>query len=245
MTFAINWDLMNDAAYEAARPDQVREWFQGIRIISNRISQSRITACRDVGLEILAVVRWDSDGFIPQEATWAQVHNEMTSGANPMTPQLYVDQWREWKFNYRDAPLQWMTGGLALGTNPDIAWMHRVMRQLHSNEYPDAIAIHPYTMTPEDVQSACDRWWNEFHIPVAVTEWYRSAQEGHHPFQCVLGGPSLDGQGPRASTWNSFFCLSDHMTIHTEGSRLGLFDEWGGPKDEFYSLISAPQDCKQ
>ena len=245
MTFAINWDVSNDLAYEAARPDQVREWFQGVRLISDRGSQDRITACAEVGLEILAVVRWDSDGFIPPEATWAQIHNEMTTGDNPMTPAQWVDEYRRYRFNYRDSNLKWMVGGLARGTTYDIAWVRRALDLLNSDEMPDAVAAHLYTMTPQGAQEACDDWWNAFQIPVAATEWYRAAQEGHWDFQCVLGGASLDGLGPRASTWNSFFCLSDHMTIHTEGTHLGLIDQWGNFKDEFYSLLSCPADCKQ
>ena len=51
----------------------------------------------------------------------------------------------------------------------------------------------------------------------------------------MLNGDGGDGQGPRSSLWNSWFCWTDAMV---EG--FGLFDKHGGPKPEYYSLMSSP-----
>jgi hypothetical protein len=244
MTFAINWDVANDPAYEAATPQQVYDWgFRGVRIKSFESTEPRVQTLFDANLEIMSVVTWESEGYVSPLATWLQVHNEMTSGGAPMSPDQYVYEYLTYKSVFGSV-YNYAFGGLALGGSRDIEWLSNVLLKLDPRTHPDAIALHLYTLTPQDAQAYCDRVWNAFRIPVICTEWWRAAEQGHHPFQCMLNGQGLDGQGPRAQTWNSFFCLSDHMTFNTEGTHLGLLGLDDQPKPEFYSLLSAPEDCK-
>lgn len=248
MTFAINWDVSNDAAWDAMSPTALREaGFQGVRL---KASQAAVPSARtqhvlSAGLDVCAVLEWESENWIPPGARWAQVLNEMTTGADPMSAAAYARAWKAARAANPDYTGGWMTGGLALGRYYDLPWLGRFLRAIPRRLYPDAIALHVYTLSPEDVQSYCDAVYTSYGIPVAVTEWWRSAEEGHHPMQCVLGGNGLDGQGPRAPSWNSFFCLSSHMTWYTEGRMMGLLNLMDDPTDEWYSLLSAPEDCRR
>ena len=244
--FGINWDLRNDLAWEAATPAQVDEWgFGGVRSVSSEEHEPRLLEVSQAGLGIMSVVTWDSQGYISPLTDFVQIHNEMTTGQSPMTPDQYVYEWLTYKAVFASASYRWVTGGLARGGSFDIEWMREVLRKVDKRLHPDYIALHLYTHTPESARAYVDRWWNEFHIPVICTEWYRAAEEGHHAFQCMLGGNGGDGQGARCPDWNSFFCLTDHMTIYTEGTHLGLLNTDNQPKDEFYSLLSAPEECRQ
>lgn len=245
MTFAINWDVTNDPAWYAITPAEVALYFGGVRLRSRRGWATRIEDVVDAGMEVCAVIEWESEGWIHPQTTWAQVLNEMTSGSAPMTAAAYARQWRAVREQNPDFQGSWMTGGLARGADYDIAWLGRFLRAIPKYLYPNALAIHVYTLEPDQVQAYCDRVYNTFGIPAVVTEWWRSAAEGHHPMQCVLGGEGLDGQGPRSPLWNSYFCLSSHMTHDQEGRDMGLLDIYDNQTDEWWSLLSAPENCRR
>jgi hypothetical protein len=197
------------------------------------------------GLQFMGVYTGQSNGFIDTRCEWIQVHNE--PGVSD-TPEWFVNEYTTIRSHAVDVlgyAGQWALPGLHRGPGLDIPWLQEVFERLDGGYRPDAIALHLYTHSPQSAQDYCDQVWNLFQVPVICTEWYRSADEGHHPFQCMLGGNGLDGQGARCGAWNSFFCLSDWMTAHTEGIHLGLLDMDHHPKDEFFSLLSAPQECRQ
>lgn len=248
MVFGINWDLANEPAWNATSPEQVRSWgFQGVRGVMHPLPvwTDRAHAVKAAGLVLLGVYTGQSYGFISELADIVQVHNEPKED---MPPERFVDEYTTIRSHVEDAlgyHPQWMLPGLHRGPDFDIPWLDEVFDRLGGGYTPDAVALHLYTHSPQSARDYCDRVRERFGIRVACTEWYRSAGEGLHPMQCVLGGDGLDGNGPRAGYWNSYFCMSDHMTHWTEHTHLGILDLDGHTKPEWEALLSAPEECRQ
>jgi hypothetical protein len=243
MTFAINWDIANDVAWESATAQQVYAWgFRGARYVGRESNLPRTDAVKTAGLQEMSVITGESQGFVPETADWVQLYNEMTSGQSPMTPGQWAYEWNTYKsvFGHRQQH-RWCTGGLAMGPAVDIPWLQQALSQIPQDQWPDAIALNPYTLPATGIRDVFDTFWNVFGLPIIATEWYQAADSGQMwDTQCVLNGDGLDGLGARSSQWSSFFCLTDAMTLGSEGIRLGLLDEFGNPKDEYYALLSSP-----
>lgn len=235
--FGINVDVANDPAYAIATPARLKaDGFKGVRCTSLQQHQDRMSAYVAEGLTLMGIVTWDSEGYVPHNATWLQIHNEMTSGQDPMSPEQYVDEYKIYRNTYGGQFL-YATGGLAMGPEVDIPWMQEVLDGLTMEELPDAIAIHPYTLSPAAAAATFDQYWNAFGIPVIATEWYHQHTTNWiWDFQSMLGNPN-DG---RSTLWNSWFCYTDAMV-----PPLGLTTDTGDNKPEYYSLLSCPEVWRQ
>lgn len=249
MVFAVNWDINNDPAWDAAAPEMVYDWgFRGVRgvIHDNDTWRDRLGQVKDAGLVFMGVYTGQSNGFVDPRCDWVQVHNEPNALD---TPEWFVHEYTTVRSHFEAlhgvGTHKWAFPGLHRGMGMDLPWLEEVFQRLGGGYTPDAIALHLYTHTPQSAENYCDITWNMFQVPIICTEWYRSARQGHHPFQCMLGGYGTDGLGARCGTWNSIFCLSDHMTFNTEGTKLGLLGLDDVPKDEFYSILSSPEYCRQ
>jgi hypothetical protein len=233
----MNIDPHNPNGWSDDQPENlVSQGFGGVRFTAREEDQPKYDALELAGLQIMAIVTWESQGYVPYNADWIQVHNEMTSGDNPMSPEDYAKEYLIYRETYAHNGFRWSTGGLARGPLFDLAWMESVIALIPADLRPDAIAIHPYTLDPPDARDLFDVYWNRFQIPIIATEWWHP--EYSHKIwdmQCMLNGDGGDGLGARSSLWNSWFCWTDAM-VHP----FGLFDDTGNPKPEYYSLLSSP-----
>lgn len=244
MTFSCNIDPANEAAWPLTPPAQLyAEGFRGVRFTSRVTIQSKIDECVNAGLDVMAIITGESGGYVPHNSAWIQIHNEPDLHPDwpDNTPEAVADMWVIYRNTYAEHTdakgVKWASPGFASGglnaINYCRAWLEAIGDRA---PWPDAIALHPYTLAPFQAREYIDWFWNEFQIPVIVTEWWHPAHSQYiWDFQCVLNGDGGDGQGARASWWNSWFCYTDAMV-----NGFGLRDHQGQPKDEFYALLSSP-----
>ena len=170
MTFAMNIDPHNPGAWSADEPHYLYDrGIRGARFTSRQEDQPKYDALANVGLELMSIITWESQGYVPYNATYLQIHNEMTSGDDPMTPYEYALEYNTYVANYKQAGFKFVTGGLARGPDVDIPWLEEVLRNVPAWALPDAIAIHPYTLDPADARNLFDLYWNTFQIPIIAT----------------------------------------------------------------------------
>jgi hypothetical protein len=223
MTFAINFDWNNDYAWEqrGVGGGLYTLGFRGVRAVSNARYVDRITTLRSMGLDVLAVVTDESQGFVPWNASIVQVGNE-PDGPGGMTPREYADYWNIYRETYPD--FRMFSAGLCSGGMNAVNYLAAAWPDMRIK--PEAIAIHPYNKTPQEAAGDFDLMWNQFQVPVIATEWFRDAASTEiWDFQAMLDD--------RSSVWNSWFCWTDAMV-----KPFGLLDMGGLPKDEFYALLS-------
>lgn len=244
MTFAINWDVHNEAAWAVTRPSMLyAEGFRGVRFTGRASIQHRIDECVAAGLEVMAIITGESAGYVPHNAQWLQFHNE--PDLNPDLPdnraQAVADGYVLFRNTYAEHTdangVLWASPGFASGGQRAIGYCREFLDYIGDRApWPDAIAIHPYTLEPGSAQNLIDQFWDAFGIPVIVTEWHHAADTDYiWNFQCMLNGEGLDGRGGRCEAWNSYFCYTDAMV-----PGFGLKDAQGNPKDEYYALLSSP-----
>jgi len=236
MTFAINIDPDNNIDQYAHQSPSIlySEKFRGVRFVSKNTDANRnyVVDFHINQLSVLAIVTGQSKGYLVPGADIYQIGNEPDK--TTMTADDYY--WNWWKI-YRDSypAFTMYMAGLASGGQNAVNYAQRVLELCTANgtRKPDAIAIHPYGKTSVEAAGDFDLMWNMAGIPVTATEWHQTAASGDMwNFVCMLNNPD-DG---RSTVWNSFFCYSDSMV-----SPFGLRSTpSGAPKDDYYSLLSAP-----
>lgn len=241
---AVNIDPHNAAAWPLTPPAQLyAEGFRGVRFTARATIQPKIDECVAAGLDVMAIITGESGGYVPWNAKWIQIHNEpdLHDDWPGNSPQNVADMWVLFRNTYAahtDAQgVKWASPGFASGGHSALNYCRAFLDAIGDRApWPDALAIHPYTLEPGSAQNLFDLFWNEFEIPVIATEWHHGADTGYiWNFQCMLNGDGLDGQGGRSKAWNSWFCYTDAMV-----PGFGLRDHLGRPKDEYYALLSSP-----
>jgi hypothetical protein len=234
MTFAINVDPDNPDTFAHILPATLfAEKFRGVRFTSRNtdINREYVQACRDNGLRVLAIITGESADYLVPGADVYQIGNEPEQ--NGIDADAFY--WNWWKF-YRETypqPRMYMAG-LASGGQRDLDFAARVLQLCTDNGTPppDAIALHPYLKDSAQAADAFDAMWNLTNIPVIATEWYQQAASGDMwNFVGMLNDPATG----RSTEWNSFFCYTDAMV-----PPFGIRAVDGTPKDDYYSLLSAP-----
>ena len=227
--FAVNIDPSNDVAWAQSTPEAlVAEGFRGVRFTSRAEIQDKIDALKAAGLQVMAIVTGESEGYVPYNADLLQIGNEPDLQGVP--PADYADEWVLYRNTYPQFAGRFVMAGLASGGQNAVDYAAAVFDAIGDRApLPDMIAIHPYTKTPEAAAGDFDQMWNAFGRPVIATEWYND--ESTWNFQCMLAG--------RSSLWSSAFCYSDAMV-----PGFGLFDGSGAPKPFYFQLLSAPLECR-
>lgn len=247
--FAINIDPHNEAAWQITNPATLyTEGFRGVRFTGRASIQPRIDECVAAGLDVMAIITGESEGYVPWNAAWLQFHNEpdLHPTWTDNTPQKVADDYVLYRNTYAEHTInqgvRWAGPGLASGGVLALNWCAAWLEAIGDRApWPDALALHPYTLTPEQARTHIDDFWNAFQIPIIVTEWWHTAASQHiWNFQCMLNGDGLDGLGARAALWNSYFCYTDAMV-----PGFGLRNAQGQPKNEYYALLSSPCNGEQ
>lgn len=247
MTFAVNVDPHNSPdggwSYGWGRPDPAQlyqEKFRGVRFTSRNDDRTRsyVDACKALTepLRILAIITGESSGYLVPGADVYQIGNEPDVGSTYMSADDYY--WNWWKIYRETYPGVRMYMAGLLNVPDAVNYAGRVLELCDANgtPRPDALSIHLYPNlccpTSSDAANYFDQLWNAFQMPVITTEWYQTAASNDMwNYICMLNDPATG----RSTEWNSFFCYSDAM--HS-GHGLRRTDET--PKDEYYSLLSAP-----
>lgn len=229
--FAVNIDPNNEAAWQQSPPDRLAsEGFRGVRFVSRQSIQPRIDALKDAGLAVMAVITSESGGYVPWNADFVQISNEMDIADTYLSPSAYADMWVLYRNTYPQFAGRFVMGGLASGGQNAVNYAAAVFAAIGGRApLPDVVAIHPYAKTTEQAADDFDAMWNSFGRPVIATEWHN--EDDTWNFQCMLAG--------RSSVWNSVFAYTDAMV-----AGFGLRDAAGNPKPFYYSLLSAPAECR-
>lgn len=236
MTFGINLDPDHPNYWAHPNPtDLYAEKFRGARFTSRNTDANRsyVNACTSNGLRVLAIITGESQGYLVPGAAVYQIGNEPDVSPTYMTPDDYF--WNWWKIYRETYPgFRMYMAGLASGGQNAVDYAGRVLDLCAANGTPKpyAIAIHPYNKSSSEAAADFDLMWNAFQIPVIATEWHQTAaSDDMWNFVCMLNEPNTG----RSTEWNSFFCYTDGMVYP-----FGLRTDGGTPKDEYYSLLSAP-----
>jgi hypothetical protein len=236
MTFAINVDPHNPDPWAQPSPTMLfEEGFRGARFTSRNTDGNRDYAreCHDTGLRVLAIITEESHGYLVPGADVYQIGNEPDRSPTYMRPdEYYWELWKIYRETYPDFDMY--MAGLSSGGLNAVRYAERVLALCEENgtRKPDAIAIHPYIKTSIEAAGEFDLMWDMAHIPVIATEWHQSAASTDMwDFVHMLNDPATG----RSTVWNSYFCYADSMVLG-----LGLRASDGTPKDEYYSLLSAP-----
>jgi hypothetical protein len=229
--FAVNIDPDNEAAWQQSQPGTLAsEGFEGVRFVSRQSIQPRIDALKAAGLAVMAVITGESGGYVPWNADFLQIGNEMDIPDTYLPPSEYADMWVLYRNTYPQFAGRFVMGGLASGGQNAVNYAAAVFAAIGARApLPDIIAIHPYAKTTDQAAGDFDAMWNSFGRPVIATEWHN--EDDTWNFQCMLAG--------RSSVWNSVFAYTDAMV-----AGFGLRDAAGNPKPFYYSLLSAPADCR-
>jgi hypothetical protein len=225
MTVGINVDP-NNSSGDPSPARVLAARFQGVRLTARDNAENRqyVVDSLTAGLRVVAVVATgDNAGFVPpQTQVVLQIYNEPDIGATEMDPVAYADLFATYRGTY--PAYDCWTAGFASGRP---SYYERFLGVLSSQypevNWPNAVAIHPYTLTPERMRVLAEAYWNvTAAIPVVATEWFHYADRGLiWPFQ-----DTLDNQETGVCTvWNSFFPWSTSMA-----------PELGG-------LVNANQEC--
>lgn len=232
--FAVNIDPANEAAWQHSTPATVASEFDGVRLTSRASIQGRIDELKAAGLQVMAIVTGESEGYVPHNADLLQIGNEPDLEATAMSPAHYADEWVVYRNSYPQFAGRFVMAGLASGGENAVSYAAAVFEAIGGRApLPDMVAIHPYTKTPAGAAHDIDLMWNAFGIPVIATEWHNDTDTWN--FQCMLANPN-DG---RSTSWSSVFAYTDAMV-----PGFGLRDESGAPKPFYYSLLSAPSECR-
>ena len=229
--FAVNIDPANEAAWAQSQPATlVAEGFRGVRFVSRQSIQPRIDALKGAGLSVMAIITSESGGYVPWNADFLQIGNEPDLSGTWMSPAEYADMWVLYRNTYPQFGGRFVMAGLASGGQNAVNYAAAVFTAIGGRApLPDIIAIHPYAKTTEQAAGDFDQMWNNFGRPVIATEWHN--EDDTWNFQCMLTG--------RSSVWNSVFSYTDAMV-----AGFGLRDGAGNPKNFYYSLLSAPAECR-
>lgn len=142
--------------------------------------------------------------------------------------------WVIYRNTYPQFGGRFVMAGLASGGLNAVNYARQVFNAIGRRApLPDILAIHPYAKTTPQAAGDFDLMWNNFGRPIIATEWHNEQDTWN--FQCMLGNPS----GGRSTIWNSVFCYTDAMV-----AGLGLRNGAGTPKNFYYSLLSAPANCR-
>ncbi len=215
--------------------------FTGARLLSssdNWLYTQNVLKGSAPRIEVMAIVTDESHGYILPQADILQIGNEADlsePAPDHMSVSEYVRLWERYTNTYRYLGKQFYTCGFASG---DPTYFAEFMWYVNSWGLcePDAVAVHPYLKTDSEARDLLDAYWNVTgYIPVVVTEWYTDPGQGQiWAMQNMLDGDGGDGQGPRASVWNSWFCWSDGMV-----DKFGLVTANQIPKSTGDELVSA------
>ena len=233
--FAVNIDPSNDAAWNQSPPRRlVDEGFRGVRLVSRSSIQPRIDALKAAGLKVMAVITDESQGYVPWNADYLQIGNEPDDRGTYLTPEAFANLWVTYRNTYPQFAGSFVMAGLDSGGQNAVDYAAAVFAAIGDRApLPDLLALHPYGKTAAGAAADFDSMWSAFGRPVIATEWYDS--DDSWGFQCMLANPS-DG---RSTAWNSSFCYTDAMV-----PGFSLRDGAGNPKPFYYSLLSAPPDCR-
>ncbi|MQA27825.1 MAG: hypothetical protein GEU94_20740, partial [Micromonosporaceae bacterium] len=201
--FAVNIDPNNEAAWQHSPPQRLAdEGFKGVRFVSRQSIQPRIDALKGAGLSVMAIITSESGGYVPWNADFLQIGNEMDHGNTYMPPSAYADMWVLYRNTYPQFAGGFVMGGLASGGQNAVNYAAAVFTAIGDRApLPDIIAIHPYAKTTAQAAGDFDAMWNRFGRPVIATEWHN--EDDTWNFQCMLAG--------RSSVWNSVFAYTDAM----------------------------------
>lgn len=229
--FAVNIDPANEAAWQQSQPGRLAgEGFRGVRFVSRASIQPRIDALKGAGLQVMPIITSESGGYVPWNADFLQIGNEMDHGDTYLPPAVYADMWVLYRNTYPQFAGRFVMGGLASGGQNAVNYTAAVFAAIGGRApLPDIIAIHPYAKDSAQAAGDFDLMWNSFGRPVIATEWHN--EDDTWNFQCMLAG--------RSSVWNSVFAYTDAMV-----PGFGLRDGAGNPKPFYYSLLSAPAHCR-
>jgi hypothetical protein len=233
--FAVNIDPGNDAAWAQTMPSRLKsEGFDGVRLVARSSIQGRIDELKAAGLQVMAVITNESAGYVPWNADFIQIGNEPDDANTAMSPADYANMWTLYRNTYPQFAGRFVMAGLDSGGQNAVDYASAALSAIGNRApLPDVIAIHPYGKSPGDAQGDFDMMWDAFQIPVIADEWHN--EDDTWNFQCMLGN-STDG---RSRTWSSVFAYTDAMV-----PGFGLRDSSGAPKPFYYSLLSAPSDCR-
>jgi hypothetical protein len=233
--FAVNIDPSNDAAWAQTPPSRlVADGFRGVRFVSRPEIQPRINALEAAGLKIMAIITSESGGYVPPNADFVQIGNEPDDANTYLSPSAYADTWVHYRNAHPKFAGSFVMAGLDTGGQNAVDYASAVFAAVGDRApLPDILAIHPYGKSTEGAAGDFDLMWNAFGRPVIADEWYNDDDTWN--FQCMLGR----AQGGRSTIWSSVFCYTDAMV-----SGFGLVDGAGQPKDFYYSLLSAPAECR-
>jgi hypothetical protein len=233
--FAVNIDPANSHAWAQTSPNRlVAEGFGGVRFVSRSSIQPKIDELVSAGLAVMAIVTSESGGYVPWNADYLQIGNEPDDPGTYLTPRDYADEWVLYRNTYPQFAGRFVMAGLDSGGLNAVRYARAVFHAIGDRApLPDVLAIHPYAKTTDAAAGDFDLMWNAFGRPVIATEWHN--EDDTWNFQCMLGN-STDG---RSTVWASVFAYTDAMV-----PPLGLRDAKGDPKPFYYSLLSAPSDCR-
>jgi hypothetical protein len=233
--FAVNIDPANEAAWAQSQPARlVSEGFHGVRLVSRASIQPRIDQLKASGLLVMAIITGESAGYVPWNADYLQIGNEPDDRNTYVSPSAYADEWVLYRNTYPQWAGRFVMAALDSGGQNAVDYASAALSAIGDRApWPDLIALHPYAKTSAQAAADFDLTWNAFGIPVIATEWHN--EDDTWNFQCMLGNSSWG----RSTLWNSAFAYSDAMV-----SGFGLRDAQGNPKPFYYSLLSAPSDCR-
>jgi len=233
--FAVNIDPANEAAWAQSSPARLAsEGFNGVRLVSRAGIQSRIDELKAQGLLVMAVITSESAGYVPWNADFLQIGNEPDDRNTYSSPAQYADEWVLYRNTYPQWAGRFVFAALDSGGQNAVSYASAALSAIGDRApWPDMIDIHPYAKTTSAAAGDFDEMWNAFQIPVIATEWHN--EDDTWNFQCMLGNRDWG----RSTWWNSAFAYSDAMV-----PGFGLRDAQGAPKSFYYSLLSAPSDCR-
>jgi hypothetical protein len=232
MTVGMNVDPNNDCAAPSAA-QLIQSGFGGVRLTArdNPANKQYITEMLAAGLEVVAVVATgDNLGYRPPEdEVILQIYNEPDLIDTAMAASDYADLFAEWrnKPGIKDNPnVRCWAAGLASGGSNATTYLRNFLVALRTNHpdtaFPDAVAIHPYTLDGLGLRTLAESCWNvtvdeaPAGIPVVATEWFQSVNpdpavpdDAIAPFQAALNNPDPDGV---CTVWNSFFGWCGNMS---------------------------------
>jgi hypothetical protein len=233
--FAVNIDPANDAAWAQSAPSRlVAEGFHGVRLVARASIQPEIDQLKASGLLVMAVITDESAGYVPWNADYLQIGNEPDDQATYSSPQAYADTWVLYRNTYPQWGGRFVMAGLDSGGQNAVDYASAALGAIGDRApWPDMIDLHPYGKSTSQAAGDFDLMWNAFNIPVVATEWHN--EDDTWGFQCMLG----DRDSGRSTDWNSVFAYTDAMV-----PGFGLRDGAGNPKSFYYSLLSAPANCR-
>lgn len=183
----------------------------GVRLIpvDTDFVNNYIAAARGVGMVVIAIVATiESGGYVPSDTSVIlQVDNEPDTVG--ISGGEYADEWARWRTAYPGYVM--IMAGLASG---DTTWYGDFLKAMSDNysdvELPDAVDIHPYLKTPDNVVDFIESYtrYNR-DIPAIAMEWNLDPDDNTiQAFQEALGYPGYPGV---ADTFNAWWPWSSAM----------------------------------